>query len=99
MAGPALWGPLAFPYTQTEVDPIVRAEILIESARSEARVAILEILLALLFGLYFGFVGGAFRAVALFCLATVVPLLVDSAIRRAAAKRLEGTGPQPLRPH
>lgn len=84
-----------FRYGESEVDPVIHAEILLESARAEARVAVLEILLAIGFGLWFNFSGPEFRAVALFALITVAPLLVDSAIRRRFSERLRGIGPQP----
>lgn len=83
-----------FRYTQTEIDPVIQAEILLESARSEARVAILELLLAIGFGVWFGLADPVFRGVAVFALLTVVPLLVDSAMRRRASSRLRGFGPQ-----
>lgn len=82
-------------YGESELDPAVRAEILVESARNEARLAILEIVLALLFGAILGFSDARFTMVGLFALITVVPLLVDSAVRRSAAGRLRGLGPQP----
>lgn len=79
----------------------MHAEILVETSRSGARIAILEILFALGFGVVLGFGDPAFRAVALFALFTVVPLLVDSALRRRAAARLMGAdraGPLPPMP-
>jgi hypothetical protein len=84
-------------YGESELDPAVHAEILLESARNEARVAILEILLAVLFGLFLRFQSEGFRAVAWFAVITVVPLLVDAQLRRSAAHRLLGLGPQPAR--
>ncbi len=91
--------PLALPrflrYGESELDPAVHAEILLESARNEARVAILELVLAIGFGLWYGFRGDAFRAVTVFSLITVLPLLLDALLRRMAAKRLAGTGPHP----
>lgn len=83
-----------FRYAQTEVDPVIQAEILLESARSEARIAILELLLAIGFGVWYGFADPVFRGVALFALVTVLPLLIDSALRRRASNRLRGFGPQ-----
>lgn len=85
-----------FRYGESELDPAVQAEILLESARNEARVAILEVILAVGFGAFWtGFGGDDFRAVAFFTLVTVVPLLVDAQLRRSAAKRLVGIGPRP----
>jgi ABC-type spermidine/putrescine transport system permease subunit I len=77
-----------FRYGESELDPAVQAEILLESARNEARAAVLEIILAFLFGLFLAFDSREFRFVAFFAVATVVPLLVDSQLRRAAARRL-----------
>ncbi len=74
---------------------MVHAEILLESARNEARIAILEIVVALFFGGILGFASFAFQMVALFVLITVIPLLIDAAARRSAAKKLRGRGPQP----
>lgn len=82
-------------YTETELDPAVQAEVLIESARAEARIAIVEILLAVGFGAFLGMATPAFRAVAWFAVLTVLPLLVDAAIRRQAARILDGMGPRP----
>jgi hypothetical protein len=89
-----------FAYGESELDPAVHAEILLESARSEARVAILIIAVALGFALYYNFKGSIVAATALFALITVAPLLLDSQLRRSAAKRLRGKGPQlpPRRP-
>lgn len=84
-----------FRYTQTEVDPIIQAEILLETARSEARAAILEIALAIGFGVWFGFGDPIFQGVAAFCLLSVLPLLIDGFLRRHAANKLRGVGPQP----
>ncbi len=84
-------------YEETELDPAIQAEILYESSRTEARIAILEILIALAFGVWYQ-LQGPFRAVALFALLTVVPLLVDAALRRKAASRLQGIGPRPALP-
>lgn len=81
---------VTWPYTQTELDPVIQAEILLEVARIEARVVILEILLALGFGVWFGFGSGIFSAVAIFALATVIGLLVDSGLRRKASESLRG---------
>jgi hypothetical protein len=86
-----------FRYTESELDPPVHAEILIESARNEARVAILEVLIALGFAVYYGFKGDVVRGVAIFALITVLPLLLDASLRRAAAKKVMGRGPQPMR--
>lgn len=86
-----------FRYGESEIDPVIQAEILTESARNEARIAILEILLALGFGAVLGLTHVAFRAVALFCFLTVLPLLVDAALRRQAAARLREFGPPGLR--
>lgn len=89
-------GVAGFPrYTESELDPAVHAEILLESARNEARIAVLEIVLALFFGALLGFRDPDFRPVALFALLTVVPLLVDSALRRSAASKVRGRGPAP----
>ncbi len=89
--GPAEW----LGYLETELDPAIQAEVLVESARAEARIAILEILLAIGFGVYFGWASEAFSGIAWFVLLTVVPLLLDAAVRRNAAKQLEGIGPRP----
>lgn len=83
-------------YTESELDPAVHAEILVESARNEARIAVLELVLALVFGAILGFTDPDFRPVALFALCTVVPLLVDSVLRRSAASRVRGKGPVPV---
>lgn len=82
-----------FRYTQTEVDPVIWAQILLESARFEAAVAIIEILIAIGFAIIFGWTDPVFRGVAIFCLITVIPLLIDSAIRRRASEKLRGIGP------
>ncbi len=82
-----------WPYMETELDPVIHAEILLEVARIEARVVILAILLALGFGVWFGFGSEVFSAVALFGLAMVVGLLVDSALRRRASEKLRGINP------
>jgi len=84
-----------FRYGESELDPAVQAEILLESARNEARAAILEILVAVGFGLWYSFRGEAFRAVAIFAIITVLPLLVDAQLRRTAARRLLGLAPHP----
>lgn len=94
MAPPSL--PRFLRYGESELDPAVHAEILLESARNEARVAILELVLAIGFGLWFSFRGEAFRAVAVFALVTVLPLLLDALLRRMAAKRLAGVGPKTM---
>lgn len=86
-----------FRYTESELEPAVHAEILIESARNEARIAILEILIALGFAVYYGFRGDVVRGVSIFALITVLPLLLDASMRRAAARRVMGRGPQPAR--
>ena len=83
-----------FRYGESELDPAVHAEILLESARSEARVAILIIAVALGFALWYKFQGTVVAATTLFALITVAPLLVDSQLRRSAAKRVRGRGPQ-----
>ena len=83
-----------FRYEESELDPAVNSEILLESARSEARVAILIIAVAIGFALYYRFQGTAVQATSLFALITVVPLLFDAQLRRSAAKRLRGKGPQ-----
>jgi len=83
-----------FKYGESELDPAVHAEILLESARNEARTAILIIAVAIGFALYNRFQGAVTAATALFALITVIPLLVDSQLRRSAAKRVRGRGPQ-----
>lgn len=83
-----------FQYGESELDPVIHSEILLESARSEARVAILIICVALGFALYYRFQGAAVTATSLFALITVVPLLFDAQLRRSAAKRIRGKGPQ-----
>lgn len=89
MAARALSG--LFGYGESELDPVIQAEIHLETARNEARIAILEIVFAIgLPGLFFGFLSSEAKAVYLFCLLTVIPLLVDGAVRRAAARRLLG---------
>ncbi len=79
-----------FKYGESELEPAVHAEILLESARNEARVAILEIILALGIGMFWldYFRDPAFLPLAVFVLVTVLPLLIDSGLRRSAAKRL-----------
>lgn len=86
-----------FGYEDTELDPAIQAEILVETSRTEARIVILEIFVALGFGAYYGMADPTFRAVSIFALVTVVPLLVDASVRRRAAARLRGFGPQPVR--
>ena len=89
-----------FRYGESELDTAVQAEILLESARNEARVAILELLLAIGFGVWLDFNSYAFRAVAVFTVLTVAPLLVDAKLRRSAAKRLLQQRPaKPSPPH
>jgi hypothetical protein len=83
-----------FRYGESELDPAVHAEILLESARSEARVAILILLLALGFALWYKFQGEVVSAISIFAVLTVLPLLVDAQLRRSAAKRARGRGPQ-----
>lgn len=83
-----------FKYGESELDPAVHAEILLESARSEARVAILVIAVAIGFALYNRFQGAVTAATSLFALITVAPLLLDAQLRRLAAKRVRGRGPQ-----
>lgn len=85
-----------FRYGESELDPAVASEILLESARSEARTAILILVLAVGFGLWYRFEGQVVGAISVFAVLTVLPLLVDSQLRRSAAKRLRGRGPQPL---
>ncbi|MCA1811501.1 MAG: hypothetical protein LC623_05765 [Halobacteriales archaeon] len=87
-----------FRYGESELDPAIQAEILLESARNEARVAVLEVILAFGFGLWYGLGSVASVAVAWFCLLTVLPLLLDSQLRRAAARRLLGVYPHPPKP-
>lgn len=87
-----------FRYGESELDPAVHAEILLESARSEARVAILILVLALFFAVWYKFQGETVRAIALFAVLTVLPLLIDAQLRRSAAKRARGRGPQPMPP-
>lgn len=77
-----------FRYGESELEPAVQSEIHLETARNEARIAILEILLAVGFGVWNGMFSESSGLVYLFCLLTVVPLLVDGTLRRAAAKRL-----------
>lgn len=96
VAAPPLQG--IFRYGESELDPAIQAEILLESARNEARVAVLEVVLALGFGLWYGLGSAPSVAVAWFCVLTVVPLLVDSQLRRAAARRLLGVYPHPPKP-
>ena len=82
-------------YGESEIDPAVQAEILLESARSEARLSILVIVLAFGFTVWYGITSDISRAVDLFAVLAVLPLLVDSYIRRTTARRLRGHGPQP----
>lgn len=82
-------------YLDTELEPAIQAEILAETSRTEARIVILEILAAIVFGAITGMGSDVFRGVAIFALITVIPLLVDSAVRRNAARQLEGIGPRP----
>lgn len=82
-------------YEDSELDPNVHAEILTETARTEARASILIILLALGFGLWFKIEGDVFRGVTVFAILVVVPLLIDSALRRGAADRILKVGPHP----
>jgi len=85
-----------FRYGESELDPAVASEILLESARSEARVAILIVLLAVGFALYYRFQGDEVRVISIFAVLTVLPLLIDAQLRRSAAKRARGKGPQPM---
>lgn len=85
-----------FRYGESELDPAVASEILLESARSEARTAILIIALALGFCLWYRFQGPVVSAISIFAVLSVLPLLVDAQLRRAAAKKLRGRGPQPM---
>jgi len=96
VAGKPLSG--IFRYGESELEPAIQAEILLESARNEARVAILQILLALLLVAVYGLGSKESIAVAWFCVITVLPLLVDSQLRRAAARRLLGVYPHPAKP-
>lgn len=77
-----------FGYGESELEPAIQAEIHLETARNEARIAILEILIAIGFGVWFGLFSSESKAVYLFTLLTVVPLLVDGTLRRTAARRL-----------
>ncbi len=86
VAGNAFGG--IFSYTESELEPAVHAEILVESSRNEARVAILEIVLVFGFGAWLGFATETFRAVAIFALLTIVPLLLDASLRSRAAARV-----------
>jgi hypothetical protein len=88
---------VSWPYTSTEVDPVIQAEILLETGRAEARTAILVLLLAIGFGVWKGFASPEFQWVAGFATLSVVPLLVDSGLRRGASSRLRGAGPQKRR--
>ncbi len=87
-----------FRYGESELEPAVQAEILLESARNEARAAVLEILAAVGYGVWESFRGPAFRAVAIFATVMVIPLLADAQMRRSAAKRLLGLAPHPPKP-
>ncbi len=82
-------------YLDTELEPAIQAEIMAETSRTEARIVILEILAAIVFGAIEGMGSPIFRGVAIFALITVIPLLIDSAIRRDAARQLQGVGPRP----
>lgn len=83
-------------YGETEMDSVLRSEILLETARAEARIAIWGLLVALGVGLWFNFVGPIFRWTVAYGLIVCVPLLVDSILRRRGSKFLRGTvGPQP----
>lgn len=84
-----------FRYGESELDPAVHSEILLESARSEARAAILILMLGLGFALWYQFQGRVVAATSLFAVLSVLFLLVDAQLRRSAAKRLRGKGPQP----
>jgi hypothetical protein len=96
VAGKPLTG--IFRYGESELDPAIQAEILLESARNEARVAVLEVILAFGFALWYRLGSAESVAVAWFCLLTVVPLLLDSQLRRSAARRLLGVYPHPPKP-
>jgi len=85
-----------FRYGESELDPAVASEILLESARSEARAAILILLLGVGFALWYRFEGPVVSATSIFAVLSVVFLLGDSQLRRSAAKRLRGKGPQPM---
>ncbi len=82
-------------YLETELEPAIQAEILEETSRTEARIVILQVLTALVFGAIVGLGSELFRAITIFALVTVVPLLIDSGVRRNAAKQLQGIGPRP----
>jgi hypothetical protein len=84
-----------FRYGESELDPAVHSEILLESARSEARAAILILLLGVGFALWYRFTGPVVSATSLFAVLSVLFLLLDAQLRRSAAKRLRGKGPQP----
>jgi hypothetical protein len=84
-------------YLDTELEPAIQAEILIETSRNEARITILELLILFIFGAIYGIYSEVFVALAWFCILTVGPLLIDSGVRRSAAKQLEGIGPKPMR--
>lgn len=86
-----------FGYGESELDPAVQAEIQLETARSEARLAIWAILVTLGLGLWFQFKGPEFTGATIVAVVTVIPFLVDSQIRRSAARRLRGVGPRPPR--
>ncbi len=86
-----------FRYGESELDPMVHSEILLESARSQARTAILILLLALGYALWYKFQGPIVSAISIFAVLTVLPLLIDSQLRRSAATRLRGRGPQPAK--
>lgn len=82
-----------FRYGESELDPAVQSEIHLETARNEARIAILEVLLAIGFGVWNGLLAESSGAVYLFSLLTVIPLLVDGALRKSAAGRLQRARP------
>lgn len=84
---------MAAPYSESELDPVIYAEILLEVARVEARITILVILLALAFGVWYGFGSTVFSAIALLTVASVLPLLIDSALRRRASEKHRGISP------
>lgn len=80
-------------YGESELDPAVQAEIHLATARNESRIAILQILVALGFGLWYRFIGTEVTLVYLFAIVSVIPLLGDAAMRRSAARRLVGRQP------
>lgn len=86
-----------FGYGESELDPAIQAEIQLETARAEARLAIWTILVTLGIGLWFQFKGPEFTGATVVALVTVIPFLADAQIRRSSARRLAGIGPKPAR--